>query len=540
MWPTASLHEAGLLDLDDPAALEPAVAGAKAARLARARQLGLPALPGVVIGVEAARAAVATALEQLPRGSGAARLAVMRATVDPDMLAALRRHASGLGFPVVVRSSSPLEDDPTWSGAFSSFLDIAAEDLAKAVRGCWASAFAVDPLERAEHAGVAPDDLAMAVLVQRQVIPDSGGLARTDADGGVAITAVKGSPAPLLAGWERGTGIRVDPADGVRPAVAGDLLSPAALLAVARLGRRVRSDMGCDVVEWAADGERVTLLQCRRTALAEPQESATVPDGLEHPVALRLARLAVRFPGELGERLVLPWACAGGWDDSRLPAGAEPAGGSPPTALPGAVERRASELTTRAWGLAPGEARAAAERALADVRGPRPQDALRRLADLAPVPADEAAAVLRLVAAARDLADRDAPARAAPSRDGWEPFVYGAVRAHGERLDGVPAAPGIGAGMVTVVTNPHSARLPAHRPVLVAARPLPGLAPMMWGAAGLVTGSGSPAAHLLEVAHSLRVPAVVGCRLDERSAGAGAPLLAAVDGAAGAVFVVPG
>ena len=71
--------------------------------------------------------------------------------------------------------------------------------------------------------------------------------------------------------------------------------------------------------------------------------------------------------------------------------------------------------------------------------------------------------------------------------------------------------------------------------------PLPGLAPMMWGAAGLVTGAGSPAAHLLEVAHSLRVPAVVGCPLDawlERSAGE--RVLAAVDGAAGAVYLATG
>jgi phosphoenolpyruvate-protein kinase (PTS system EI component) len=65
---------------------------------------------------------------------------------------------------------------------------------------------------------------------------------------------------------------------------------------------------------------------------------------------------------------------------------------------------------------------------------------------------------------------------------------------------------------------------------------------MMWGAAGLVTGAGSPAAHLLEVAHSLRVPAVVGCPLDERmaAAAAGTRVIAAVDGVAGAVFFTTG
>jgi phosphohistidine swiveling domain-containing protein len=202
----------------------------------------------------------------------------------------------------------------------------------------------------------------------------------------------------------------------------------------------------------------------------------------------------------------------------------------------GEAERRAAHLTALAWGVPSDEARAAAARTFAEARGPRPQGALRRLARLEAVPAAEAAQVLALLAAARG-ADRTPP-----GRDVWEPFVYGAVRAHGERVDGVAAAPGIGAGSVATVTNPHSARIAAHRPVLVAPRPLPGLAPMMWGAAGLVTGAGSPAAHLLEVAHSLRVPAVVGCPLDERmaAAAAGTRVIAAVDGVAGAVFFTTG
>jgi phosphoenolpyruvate-protein kinase (PTS system EI component) len=60
----------------------------------------------------------------------------------------------------------------------------------------------------------------------------------------------------------------------------------------------------------------------------------------------------------------------------------------------------------------------------------------------------------------------------------------------------------------------------------------------MWGAAGLVTGAGSPAAHLLEVAHSLRLPAVVGCPVDERMAET--RMIAAVDGAQGVVYLATG
>lgn len=250
-------------------------------------------------------------------------------------------------------------------------------------------------------------------------------------------------------------------------------------------------------------------------------------DGLDDPMALRLARMALRFSGDIGERLVLPWACAGGWSA----ADPRPVDGAPAD-LVREAERRASRLTSLAWQQPAEAAAAAAARTLTEARGPAPHDALRRLANLRPVPADEAAVVLGLVAALQ--------VEPAAGRGAWEPFVYGAVRAQGERVAGVSAAPGTGAGTVVTVVNPHTTRITAHRPVIVAARPLPGLAPLLWGAAGLVTGTGSPAAHLLEVAHSLRVPAVVGCPLDERLAGGGdAPMIAAVDGGAGEVFLVP-
>lgn len=533
-----------LVDLDDRAALDPSVSGAKAGGLAHARRLGLPALPGAVVPVTAAQPAVRAALDQLPRGSGAARLAALRVPVDPDLLAQAGERAARLGFPVVVRSSSPLEDAPAWSGAFSSFLDIEAGDLATAVRGCWGSAFAVDPLERAERAGVAPADLGMAVLVQPQVKPDAGGLARTAGDGVVEITAVAGSPAPLLTGWERGVRIRVD-GDGPVHATgaAADVMPEPAIVAVAHLARRVRADMDSDVIEWATCGSQLVLLQCRRASAVAPVAAPTVADGLDHPMALRLARLAVRHPGATGERLVLSWACAPGWhppDDQAAVHGgpADVVAGDPaPPDLLREAERLAARLASHAWDLPAGEALDAATRTLSEVRGPEPGAALARLAGLRPVPAREAAGLLRLMRAVHARG----PRTDTTPRDGWEPFVYGAVRAHGQRRAGAAAAPGIGAGPVARITNPHNAPAVQHRPVLVAPWPLPGLAPLLWGAAGLVTAAGSPAAHVLEVAHSLRLPAVVGCPLDEWLGGSdqGAALVA-VDGAAGAVYITTG
>lgn len=521
-----------LLDLDDCAAVDPALSGAKAARLAQARRRGLPVPPGVVVPVAASGAAVDAAVAALERGSGAARLAALRSPPDPALLADLADRVAGVAGPLVVRSSSPLEDATVWSGAFSSLLDVGREDLGTALRSCWASAFAVDPLARASSVGVPPAHLGMAVLVQPQVACDAGGLARVADDGVVTVSAVAGSPAPLLTGWERGALTRVG-ADG---AVEGDggVLSRATAAAVARVAGRAISDLGCDVIEWALAGGDVVLLQCRASAVDAPQDavpSVTLPDGVDHPMALRLARLAVRHPGPLAERLVLSWACAVDPSSTlEAPAPHVPADRR-------AAELRARELAAHAWGLAPGDAIDQARQTLAQARGPTPRPALQRLAALREVPAHEAGEAFALAAAAGAAGGAPPPV----ARDVWEPFVFAAVRAHGTRIDGVGAADGIGAGVLAAVTNPHAAEVTERRPVLAAPWPLPGLAPLLWGAAGLVTGAGSPAAHLLEVAQSLRVPAVVGCDLDPCLGGdPTARRIAAVDGAAGAVHVIDG
>src|SRR5690606_27069783 len=107
-----------------------------------------------------------------------------------------------------------------------------------AVRGCWGSAYAVDPLERAAQTGVAVADLAVAVLVQPQVVPDVSGLARASDGDAVVLTAVKGPPAPLLSGWERGTSITVAAGDAVHVAGSGAApMTDADAVAVAALAR---------------------------------------------------------------------------------------------------------------------------------------------------------------------------------------------------------------------------------------------------------------------------------------------------------------
>ena len=52
-----------------------------------------------------------------------------------------------------------------------------------AVRSCWASAFAVDPLARLDACGLPPEALELGVLLQPEIRPVAGGMARVRARG---------------------------------------------------------------------------------------------------------------------------------------------------------------------------------------------------------------------------------------------------------------------------------------------------------------------------------------------------------------------
>ena len=112
--------------------------------------------------------------------------------------------------------------------------------------------------------------------------------------------------------------------------------------------------------------------------------------------------------------------------------------------------------------------------------------------------------------------------------------------AHGRKLQGEAISPGVGAGAVRYVEGLPASATPFPRMILVAPNPIPQLAPLLWGAAGLVTFGGSEAAHLVEVARSVGVPTVIGCDEEIMRAliGDGSGLvLAAVNGDRGVVSV---
>lgn len=544
------------MGLDDSRCAHPAVAGAKAAWLARGRTAGLPVLAGVVVPAAESTGHMGIGADALARrGSGGARLEVSGAPLSDPLAEAVVAASESLGDPLVVRSSSVLESGAAWAGAFTSYLDVHPEDVPRAVVGCWASAFGVSALARHAADGVAPGSAPMAVLVQPSLHPDFGGTARIEADQ-VVITAVSGSPTPLVQGWEPGARARLLPGGDVSGPGAVELMGIDRLRAVASVLRTAQEAVGATACEWAVDDTGVHLLQ-----LTRPQPRTRTPvvvdPALTGDTALRIARLANRFPGPLGEAFVLPWAMGhrGGLD-------APPPSDTDPAEALELVAELATALTADVWSLPEPEAQSAAEGALSRLRGTDPATALRRIEGLRRPDPDRADLVLSLLGTVRrHLVAVGAVARpeagwlldpteireafAHPSAiqrrerfgfDRWEPFVASVVVGSGSRSGGIPAAPGIAAGRMcsTVDTNGSGFR---PRDVIVASLPTPDLAPLLWDAAAVVTTGGGAGAHLFESARALAIPAVCGVDL-EVLVGEGLPggHILAVDGDDGSVY----
>jgi phosphohistidine swiveling domain-containing protein len=531
-WPLALRH---------PAARDPGV-GAKASLLATAAARGLPVLGGMVLPADASAPAIAAGAEALARsGRPQAYLAASSADIASTKLDVLAL----AGRRLVVRSSTALDLDGRWSGAFASYLDVEPGDLSSAVRGCWSSVFTRDALERCEATGTDPSSLRVGVLVQPYLAFAFGGTARVDRDGDqVLVTVARGSPHPIVAGDSASTfvvaaGRHVDGETDIPDRV---------VLAAAALARDALQATGVGAIEWGATGERIVLLQVGPdSARGRPGRAAVVPAKSLPADAAWVAAIVARFRGPLADELVLPWAF-----------GARSLADAAPIAVddvPGAiaeVRARAAELVISVWGAARRDVAAAA---VVDLRGPAVERGLARLRGLnAPDPAStrrlvgliegigrvlEARGVLpageavwRMTSGELDAAATGTPPVTHAGPDRWEPFLAETALALGGTLDGTPVADGFGAGRLHVVSALREIGRPPRRAVVAAPAPLSQLAPLLWHCAAFITARGSTGAHLFEVARSLGVPAVVGVApLDLGPPGS----LVAVDGTAGTV-----
>jgi len=545
-----------VLALDDAACQDVAVAGAKAAGLSRARSLGLPVLPGVVVTTSAALPAVAAGNAALAiRGSGGARLAAQSAEISPELVARLTAVGEELDAPLIARSSATVEADAEWSGAFSTFADLDTASVVTAVKGCWTSLFSVDALERSEHAGIPAEQIGMAVLLQPMLTPRVSGHAWL-MPGGVRITAVEGSPAGLMSGWVSGSSATVTPS-GLVTGDALDLLTQDEARAVAAVVDRCAALLDHDAIEWAIADQEVVLLQSSATRRSEEPRAvvgiATLAE-LDDPRADRVAQLVRRFPGGLSEVAVLPWAL--GVPDPRvLDEITTPAAEAVDLAI---LRGQAAELAELVWEGSRGGAQPW-RRALSELRSDHPGAALQILDELRPPPYGVVVALMRSLLALGEQAVGQGSLRrceevfgcaipdveptrtlhlrqswAGPRR--WEPFLAAVAQTRGTSLAGLGVSGGVGAGPARVVTHvdPAMGHATHARSVVVAEHPVPGLAPLLWNAAALVTTRGSDGAHLVEVARSLGVPTVVQCHeldLDRL----GPDVIVAVDGDVGEV-----
>ncbi|MGH9138282.1 MAG: PEP/pyruvate-binding domain-containing protein [Acidimicrobiales bacterium] len=242
---------AAVLPIDHVTSLDPALAGAKAAALAHARRAGLPVLDGFIIPTTAVRPLLASASPAL----------------DAALRSAWHRLSHEGTRPVVVRSSSPVEDGHTSSmaGQFRSILDVRGWDaLLAAVADVVASA----------------GDAPMAVLVQPLLVPAWGGVlfgadpvtGRTDR---LVVAAVPGGPDRLVSGAVAGVQLSLSPGgrvlDGADDAPQA-LLSHSTRRRLRHLARRVAGVFGGPQdIEWAMDARgHLTLLQARPiTAVGE-------------------------------------------------------------------------------------------------------------------------------------------------------------------------------------------------------------------------------------------------------------------------------
>lgn len=531
-------------DLDDPRALDPLVAGVKAARLAAARRAGLPILDGLIVGASEGVAAMAAGEEAIEGGRpGHARSAAWQARTDAE-LAAVVAPARRLGPSLVVRSSSRLDDDGRWAGTFATFGDVHPDEVVTAIRGCWASVFAPATLERFEQAGRRPVDAGLAVLIQPQVRPDAGGWAVVRGSG-AEIVSVAGSPGPLFGGWVAGERITVD----ARGAVTGPPgpISADDARAIGSLLDRVSGEFGADRIEWASIGGSLVLFQLE--AGAAPAIEAPEP-AVAGPIPERYRWLAAELMdrrGALFDRLMAPWVLAAPDDLRPTPwdgdgASAWIAARREGDALTGDVARGTGLDVT---GLLERMARADAE-LLVVIDGLRvdPDRAGRLLGAV-----DAVAAAL--VAAGRlphpaaiwwqseawvaRAIEGDAPGAAIRhSSDRFAELLFAGVTTAGASVSAVGASPGRAVGRAAHLASPERPGQVAPGSVLIVDAPDVAYAPLLWSARGLVAMTGGPAAHLCEVARSLRIPAVVAARGLDHDLLAG-DVAVAIDGSSGEI-----
>ena len=404
----------------------PETCGGKAGALGALLRAGPPVPDGFVVPFAVYRA-VARDLDlgrlvREPGGLEVARSAIEAHPLPARLLVALRSGLDALGDPqVAVRSSAGNEDTARTSAAGQHATALAvhgADEVARAVRACWASLFSLGALAYQEASGddAAREEPVMAVLVQRHVDADVSGVMFTpgDADGGTEIEASWGLGPSVVGGTVTPDSFRVAP-DRTVSRTVGD--------------KRTRVDR---------QGEALVM----RDVPAHERSLATLDDA----TAGRLARLGQRIEAVLGGAQDVEWAIVDGrlWVLQARPVTVEPPAAWPPRSPAGAPLNPPGTLTGTpgSRGTATGTARV--------VRGPgdfglvRPGDIL-----VCPWTDPSWTPLLRIVAGVVTETGGALSHAAIVAREQRIPAVLGVPNATTRLHDGTPLTIDGSAGTVT-------------------------------------------------------------------------------------------
>ncbi len=291
------------------------VAGGKGANLGELVAAGFDVPDGFVVTTAAYRLAVGAV--GVPD-----RDAVRAQPVPADIVSAVIGSYLALGGgAVAVRSSATAEDLPgaAFAGQQDTYLGVIGEQqLIEAVRDCWASLWTERAISYRDRLAIAPDGVAIAVVVQRMVQADHAGVMFTadpvtgardhvviDANPGLGEAVVAGLVTPdhavldaddqVIMRFEgrREVVIRTV-AGGGTESVAGEPqtagLTDAELAGLADVGRRIAAHFGRPQdIEWAIAGGRIAIVQARpMTALPPPPISLSRIQRFTGPVILEL------------------------------------------------------------------------------------------------------------------------------------------------------------------------------------------------------------------------------------------------------------
>jgi pyruvate,water dikinase len=262
-----------IIDLFSRSARREGLAGGKAATLAKLHARGFNIVPGFVVSTDVFRF--------LTDGVSLQKGMFRGAEFPPGIAGAIRKKFRGLGGPVAVRSSLVGEDSARAShaGQLDSFLGVKTEeDLFDSIRKVYESLLGPRWSSYSSHVGdragspALPGGVAMAVLVQRMVEPDSGGVVfSADPDTGRVCTiveAVRGSPSAVVGGRANPERYVVD-SRGVleaseTPAPHQSVLDETRLRELARIATEISFELETPQdIEWAFDPPGFLVLQAR-------------------------------------------------------------------------------------------------------------------------------------------------------------------------------------------------------------------------------------------------------------------------------------